>query len=188
MARPRRHPDSTLIDAAAAAIAERGVSEWSLEDVAARTGMSPAALVKRFGSKRSLLLAVVTAWVELIPDPPAGGIADPLGMLVRQLRDDFAGLEAGTAPAHLGLLLAEIGDAEIRPLVREGWRRQEAIYAALLAAARRQGALRGPAPDRAGAMVMALAQGVALRWSVDPEGSLPEAQAQALSTLLDCWR
>ena len=150
--------------------------------------MSPAALVKRFGSKRGLLLAVVTTWVATIPDASLDGIGDPLDVLEAQLRDDFVGLEAATSTAHLGLLLAELADPEIRSLVREGWRRQQAVYTALLSAAQRQGALRGPAPERAGAMVMALAQGVALRWSVEPDGALPDAQTAALDILLEGWR
>jgi AcrR family transcriptional regulator len=188
MARPQRHPDSTLIEAAAATIAAQS-GAWSLEDVARRVGMSPAAMIKRFGSKRGLLLAVVTTWVASIPDAPAArDVAEPVAELEALVRQHFSGIEGGSAAGHLGLLLSELGDAEVRGLVAEGWRRQETLYAALLAVAREQGMLHGPPPDRAAALVMALLQGAALLWSVSPSGPLEEFQAGVLRTLLESWR
>jgi AcrR family transcriptional regulator len=186
MPRPQRHPDHTLITAAAAAIASRGPA-WSLEDVAAPLGLTPAALVKRFGSKRNLLLAVVRSWVASIPDPETDA-SDPVGALRLLVRQEFAAIEPGSAGAHLGLLLAELGDADVRALVRQGWARQEARYAALIAAAQRRGDLRGPDPVQAAALVAALVQGIALRWSVDPDGPLAARQVAAVDSVLDGWR
>ena len=187
MARPKRHPDSTLIDAAAAAIAERGATAWSLEDVASRTGMSAAALIKRFGSKRGLLLAVVRSWVASIPEPYGHAGRDPLAELEALVGELFAGLDNVVDPVgHLSLLLAEVTDPEIRPLVHEGWQRQERLIASLVTQARALGAL-GAAPEEAGSMIFALVQGNALRWSVQPEGSLPERQRRMLRTLIEGW-
>lgn len=187
MARPKRHSDTVLIDAAAAAIAERGSAAWSLADVAIRVGLSPAALVKRFGSKRNLLLAVVQSWVDSIPEPAADAVRDPLAELEALVGELFAGLDDVADPAgHLSLMLAEIADPHVRPLVHEGWRRQERLVASLIAQAKAVGAL-SAAPDEAGTMIFTLVQGNALRWSVRPEGSLPERQRQMLRTLLEGW-
>lgn len=188
MVRPKRLSDSILIDTAAAVIAERGSAAWSLGDVASRAGMSPAALVKRFGSRRGLLLAVVRSWVASIPEEPTSNAGrDPLAELEALVGELFAGLDHVVDPVgHLSLLLAEIADPEVRPLVHEGWRRQECLVASLVAQARALGAL-SAAPDDAGTMIFTLVQGNALRWSVQPEGSLPERQRRMLRTLLEGW-
>lgn len=188
MARPKRDPDTVLIDAAAAVITERGSAAWSLADVAILVGLSPAALIKRFGSKRGLLLAVVRSWVDSIPESADDAGRDPLAELESLVGELFAGLDDVADPVgHLSLLLAEIADPDVRPLVHEGWRRQERLVASLVDQARASGAL-GAAPDDAGAMIFALVQGNALRWSVRPEGSLPERQRRMVRTLLEGWK
>src|SRR5687767_5568699 len=55
--RPRQASDEDLLKATFRAIARFGPSRLTLADVAAEAGVSPAALVQRFGSKRALLLA-----------------------------------------------------------------------------------------------------------------------------------
>ncbi len=187
MARPKRYPDTVLIDAAAAVIAERGSASWSLEDAANRVGMSPAALIKRFGTKRNLLLAVVRSWVDSIPEPAGEASRDPLAELEALVGGLFAGLDEVADPVgHLSLLLAEIADPDVRPLVVEGWRRQERLIDALVAGAKASGALPSAPHDAAG-IIFTLAQGIALRWSVHPEGSLPDRQRHTLRTLLEGW-
>ncbi len=129
----------------------------------------------------------VRSWVASIPEPAGNAGSDPLAELEALVGELFAGLDDVVDPVgHLSLLLAEIADPEVRPLVHEGWQRQERLVASLVARARALGAL-SAAPDDAGTMIFTLVQGNALRWSVQPEGSLPERQWRMLRTLLEGW-
>ncbi len=58
----------TLLDAAAAAIAERGVDAVSLRDVARRAGVSHAAPAHHFGDKAGLLTALATEGFLLLAE------------------------------------------------------------------------------------------------------------------------
>lgn len=55
--RPRQASDEDILKAAFRAISRLGPVRMTLADVAAEAGVSAAALVQRFGSKRALLLA-----------------------------------------------------------------------------------------------------------------------------------
>jgi AcrR family transcriptional regulator len=55
--RPRQNTDVEIPQAAFRAIARLGPTRLTLADVAEEAGVTPAALVQRFGSKRALLLA-----------------------------------------------------------------------------------------------------------------------------------
>jgi AcrR family transcriptional regulator len=55
--RPRQASDDDILKAAFRAIARLGPARLTLADVAKEAGVSAAALVQRFGSKRALLLA-----------------------------------------------------------------------------------------------------------------------------------
>ena len=57
MPRPRQATDLAILQAAFRAIAAVGPARLTLADVAREAGVSAAALVQRFGSKRALLLA-----------------------------------------------------------------------------------------------------------------------------------
>src|SRR3712207_1480004 len=124
-ARPRRIEDPQLVDAAARAIESRGDGSWSLADVGTAAGMSPAALVKRFGSKLGLLRAVATRWVEQLPAYSTS--VDPL-QVVHAWVAEWAGdvSDPTTARGHLTMLFDEIFDPECRQILLEGHRRQAA--------------------------------------------------------------
>jgi AcrR family transcriptional regulator len=57
-----------LVDAAARVVAEKGFERTSLEDVAARAGMTRGAIYGNFRNKEDLFLAVVaTKWQPIVP-------------------------------------------------------------------------------------------------------------------------
>jgi len=74
MARPRQVSDSQILDAAKICFLEHGPSV-STTVIAARLGVSQAALFKRFGTKEELLLASLrpdrdVSWIERLEDGP----------------------------------------------------------------------------------------------------------------------
>ena len=62
-ARPRRVADHDLMDAAIRVATGRGAERTRLADVAVESGLAPATLVQRFGSREGLLDAISTALV-----------------------------------------------------------------------------------------------------------------------------
>jgi AcrR family transcriptional regulator len=56
--RPRKASDEEVFGAALRMMAELGPQQITLADIAAAAGLTPGALVQRFGSKRALLLAL----------------------------------------------------------------------------------------------------------------------------------
>jgi len=73
----RQHTRAALIDAALAVIGERGLSAISLDDIAARAGVTKGAIYSNFRSKGELLWAAVDRRrmrlaPELVPGDPVG--------------------------------------------------------------------------------------------------------------------
>jgi AcrR family transcriptional regulator len=62
--RPRLASDQAILAATARAMTRLGPARLTLADVAREIGLSPAALVQRFGSKRGLLLAFASQGPE----------------------------------------------------------------------------------------------------------------------------
>lgn len=185
MGRPRRLTDYQIIDAAAAAIVARDDGNWSLADVAARSGMSPAALVKRFGSKSGLLHALTRQWLDALPRYLPDPDRDPRDVIRDWVREWASGLaDPTTARGHLALLVNEITDPQTRELVRRGRRRQEAFVADALADAYRRGVLDGPPPETVAALWLDLLAGAAVRGAIeDPHGAITRAQQYIVERL-----
>lgn len=72
--RPRSTPDDLVIQAAARVLTRRGTEHMRLADVAVESGLAPATLVQRFGSREGILDRVGRTFVAAIDDafhPPA---------------------------------------------------------------------------------------------------------------------
>lgn len=135
MARPREHTDEALLDLVGAALARRTArGRWSLADVAGESGVAPATLVKRFGSRHGLLVALSRRWIDSIPAEPAGG--DPVSELKGWVCASFSPTPDRTA-AVVGMqyLMEDLSDDELARLLALGWAKQVDYLAALLARA-----------------------------------------------------
>src|SRR5215212_3586764 len=64
--RPRTVADEDILAATSRAIGRLGPARFTLADVAADVGLSPATLLQRFGSKRGLLLALAGSAVAYV--------------------------------------------------------------------------------------------------------------------------
>jgi AcrR family transcriptional regulator len=135
MARPREHTDEALLDLVGAALARRTArSRWSLADVAGESGVAPATLVKRFGSRHGLLVALSQRWIDSIPAEPAGG--DAVAELTAWVEATFSPAP-GRPAAVVGMqhLMEDLSDDELAALLAHGWAKQVDHLAALLAKA-----------------------------------------------------
>lgn len=134
MVRPRRLEDDELLARIVVALEQRAdLTPWSLQDVAPAAGIGPAGLIKRFGSKRGILLALTRRWIELIPQGPLPDGTDPGVELREYVSREFGADSAAGAVFALSEVLSELHDPELVALLAEGWGRQAERLAEMLA-------------------------------------------------------
>lgn len=118
MARPRKVSDDEIYAAAMRAMSRVGPGELTLAHIAAEAGVTPGALVQRFGSKRQLLVtmsALLNTGTHEFFQQLRANAAAPLDV-VRAYADCMAGL--AVTPASLlrsfAYLQADLADPDIR--------------------------------------------------------------------------
>lgn len=189
MARPRRFSNQQLVEVAAQAIVERSDGTWSLADVARVSGMSPAALIKRFGSKAGLLHAVMEQWVAELPIYTPSAATDPAAEIVCWV-SDLATPHGGSAAArsNLTLLHDELTREDTRELLCRGREQQADYIRAALIDAHKRGILAVEPPTETAEIWMDLLTGAALRAAIsDPEVAFARV-VRHITDQLDDWR
>lgn len=184
MARPQRASDEEIVARIAHHLGSRDwpASSWSLAEVAPAAGLSPAGLVKRFGSRAGLLRALGDHWVTTIPDAPQLP-GRPLEELRQFARDGFAAPTAAAAIGGLGDLLADLADDSARAVLREGLERQVS-YVALLV--EHLALPRTGDPVRAAALLLDALHGGLIRRSAEEDGASPTPD-RTINTFLEWW-
>ena len=134
MPRSKRLSDEAVLDAASAALLERGVTDFTLADVSKKVALSKPTLLQRFGSKDALVrriaereVELTRAYMESLPlEPGRAGLEQFLRTIVESM-----GTGKGFA-ARVQLAWAEARDPELRALAAERYRLvQQAIAARL---------------------------------------------------------
>jgi len=118
--RPREaRADRAILDATLALMADRGVDDLRVDDVAERAGVGKATIYRRFRSKDELVTAAVAALVGEIAVPDTGSTDADLLTLMREAVKVFAGTTA--ARAMPSLVAAMHRDPELARAIREGF-------------------------------------------------------------------
>ena len=133
MARPKKMSDSDVLSAAFDAIAREGFESFTLAQVARSVGLSPAALVKRFGSKQRLAsLARAERWDRNLrhgrPARRLGGLKgvfDFLRLIARSVDSKKLG-------EHARLLGTEADDPRSKKRVAAYFEATRRVFARLL--------------------------------------------------------
>jgi AcrR family transcriptional regulator len=100
--RPREaRADRAILAAALDLMAERGVHELRMDDVAARAGVGKAAIYRRYRSKDALVAAAVAALVSEITLPDTGSTRADLLALMRDAVEVYTGPVAARAMPSL---------------------------------------------------------------------------------------
>jgi AcrR family transcriptional regulator len=174
--RPRQNTDLQILQAAFRAIARLGPARLTLADVAQEAGVSAAALVQRFGSKRALLLAAAA--------DAAGGhvyIFARLRDRHRSPRRALLGLadcmtvmgETAQQVAHsLAFLQIDLTDPEFHQHARSSSLGFHAGIRAIVRDAIAAGELVRCDADRLARAVQATLNGSILGWAVHRRGSM----------------
>jgi AcrR family transcriptional regulator len=190
--RPRTVTDADILMAAGRVISRVGPTRLTLAQVGRAIGLSPGALVKRFGSKRGLLLAMSRSAVDSVdacfvavrtahPAPLDAFVAAALEMTrYVQTPEEVAN--------HLAYLQIDLSDPEFYALMKESSTRIEAGYRRLLKEAVRQGALARCDTGRLARAVSAMVTGSLLGWAIDRRGTAEAYVRADLAMLLDRYR
>ena len=106
MGRPREpRADRAILAAALELIAEFGVHDFRMDDVADRAGVGKGAIYRRYRSKDELVTAAVAALVSEIALPDSGSTRDDLLALMREAVELYSGsLAARLMPNLVGAM------------------------------------------------------------------------------------
>ena len=190
--RPRQASDEAIVQATFRAIARVGPMRLTLADVAREAGVSAAALVQRFGSKRDLLLAAASAG--------AGGEELLFAGLRRQHRSPLAALTGladcmvmlGATPTEIAHTLAflqiDLTDPDFHRHAVAASAGTRAGIRALVRDAIAAGELRRCHSGRLASAIQATLNGSLLNWAVHREGALVPWIRNDLLTLLKPYR
>lgn len=192
MARPRTVSDAQILTAAMHAMARLGPVRLTLADVAADVGLSPAALVKRFGSKRGLLLAVSRAASAGVPERFArlrARARSPLAALL-EAATDLARLtrSAEELANHLAFLQLDVTDPELRAAMLAMTRATIAGYRALLEDAVAARELRACDTRALARVIDAVVGGSLIAWAVVRTGTATAWVRADVETVLAPYR
>lgn len=120
LGRPReKRADRAILTAAFELIAERGVRDLRVDDIADRARVGKATIYRRYRSKDELVTAAVAALVSEIKLPDTGSTHGDLLALMRSAVEVYSG--SAEAAAMPSLVDAMSRDASLARAVREGF-------------------------------------------------------------------
>ncbi|MFI1993108.1 TetR/AcrR family transcriptional regulator [Actinoplanes sp. NPDC020271] len=185
MARPRTVSDDAILAATANAVAASGPAGVTLAQIGAGVGLTAAALLKRFGSKDQLLLALARHSAEVVPArlaaaPTVAALVDEFVAMAASVRDsaEFAN--------HLAFLLMDLSVPEFQQVAREYATAVESAIAVVLRSAAASGEID---PDRIdpglARAIHAAYNGALITWGMTgaPDGPADQVRAQLLRVI-----
>lgn len=171
--------DEDILEAAARAVAEHGPLRMTLQHVADRLGVTPAAVLRRFGTKRDLLLAVSrasSADVEAAFERARREHASPLEALVEGLAAQTRSFATPQEVANgLAFLQLDLTDAAFQREADRFFRRFRGAIERLLREARADGELDTRDAPRLARSVEVAFHGSLITWAVRREGPVDDA-------------
>lgn len=189
MARPRKVTDEEVFGAAYRAMNRLGPGELRLADIAAEAGVTPSALVQRFGSKRDLLLALSRAWSVSAADTFAELRAEHHRPLAALRAYAACTAQLASSPAafarSLAYLQIDLTDPDFRETLERHARDTRTQIADLIADAIAAGELRGDVePSALARTVEAVLAGSMMTWAHYREGGAEAWMLEDLEAVL----
>ena len=188
MPRSKTLSDEQVLDAAARVLLRLGPARFTLADVAAESGLAPATLLQRFGSKRGLLLAFARS--------AAASAGMPFELARREKSSPLAALQLALVSAcselksrqevanSLALLLDDLTDEDLRAAAVAHARATESSIRDLLDAAVTAGELRKTDTVELALSVQAAFNGALIQWALRGSGKFDSFLGRVLAPLL----
>jgi AcrR family transcriptional regulator len=189
MPRPRTVSDDQILRAVAEALGEKGPAEFTLADVGARAGLSPATLLQRFGSKRALLLELAETsprWAEQKFIEAAARQRSPRKALIVALKAMTTSVASPEAMANnLAFLHIDLSDPEFHALAQKHAKSFRGGIEGFLRDAKQAGEI-APQTDtkRLAEAVEAVYNGALITWAIHRKGRIENHLQKQLETLL----
>jgi AcrR family transcriptional regulator len=190
--RPRQVTDEAVFAGVLRAVTALGPVKMTLADVAREVGISPAALVQRFGSKRGLLLAFASQGPEgnrSIFESLRAAHRSPIAALIA-MADCMAML--GSTPAEISNTLAflqiDLTDPDFHRYALGSSQAINAGIRDLVQDAIDAGELAGCTAPRLAHALQATMNGSLLNWAVHRTGTLHAWIRRDLETVLEPYR
>ena len=187
MPRPRTISDEAILDGVLALAHRVGPARVTFAAAAAETGLSPATLVQRFGTKRDLLLAAdkrgIDLWVAA-QDRATG--SSPLARVIEGL---VLATDPDTTPEQMAnsvaMLQLDLAEPDFHAETLRGAQAVRARIAHDLTAALAAGELR-PGTDIAALakLVETTYHGAMIGWAIHREGTLTDWMREQVETVL----
>jgi AcrR family transcriptional regulator len=186
VARPRVHSDDELLDRISQGLANASAS-WTLTEAARAAGVHPATLVKRFGSRHAVLVALSKRWSAALPEEPlTGDCFAELGAWIDGVARPPQ--ERARGVADFAMLLEDLKDDELSGLLSEGWECQITYLTALISGARADGHLsRSPEPRAAAVLLLDVVNGSCIRVAASAHPATTVIPQTLLHGLLESW-
>lgn len=187
MPRPRTIDDDAIIDGVERVLLDKGPHDFTLADVARETGLSPATLVQRFGSKRALVEAFArrsgarTSASFATDEPGLAALRKTLLALASTVDD------RRRMANSLALLLEDVRDPQLGASARAQADDMEAAIERHLRAGIDSRELRSADARALARTVQTAWNGAMILWAIRGRGSLRTAVAQAVDAVLDPW-
>jgi AcrR family transcriptional regulator len=192
MSRHRTMPDSDILMAAFRVIERVGPNKLTLADVAKESGLAPATLLQRFGSKRGLLLAASQLGAESMDQCFAQVRAahpSPLAALFASFEQMASHATSPEAMANsLAFLQIDLTDPDFHRLAVVSSRAMVAGFRALLDDAISERELIRCDTGRLARALHAASSGSMLTWAILREDSVVTWMRNDMETLLSPYR
>ncbi|MEP6491117.1 MAG: helix-turn-helix domain-containing protein [bacterium] len=186
--RPRTASDTEIFAATARAVSRVGPGRLTLADVAGDVGLTPAALIRRFGSKRSLLLAFVNHGPSMVEDcfvTVRAAHASPLAALIAAAANMADHVRSPDELVNsLTFLQIDLTDSEFRRPALEHSKQVLAGYEALIRDAVDAGELMACNVTAVARAVQAVTGGSLITWAIHREGVAGQFVRRDLETIL----
>jgi AcrR family transcriptional regulator len=190
--RPRTIDDEGILEAAGRIISRHGPARFTLADVGSAVGLSAAALVRRFGSKRGLMLALARSArdsVDACFDVVRGSSPSPLAAVLAAGTEMTRHVSSPEEMSnHLAFLQTDLSDPDFYAVMLENSRRIVDGYRRLLDEAVAARELVPCDTARLARAVDALAGGSLIGWAVHRKGTAETWVRYDLETLLESYR
>lgn len=190
-ARPRSTSDEEILAGAARALARAG-ADLTLADVAEESGVSPAGLVQRFGSKQGLLLALAERTASAVPGQFAAARelhASPLDALLHALAAVARDVDAPDAMANqIAFRHMNLHVPEFHAFAVQHARAELAQVRALVDEAVRAGELARCDPGDLARTVQTAYAGALSTWAVYRSGTLDDWLRGEVEAVLEPFR